>query len=258
MIATVPGDENGLVICNADDLPDSPYTGATEGSTGHVSYGLEAASAGPNSGLLYIDKYGWFDKQHWDVGDPKGVIQQVKDAVQQGGGQVSIQHGVKYGFQIRVTYWVSGDVPAALIHAVALGLYLDFGYRFEAWEGITPIIGWNTSFSVEDQPTHYLSMAAAILGLSQCEMMSLLGPVKATAYEPPSSIFPGSSIKNHGITPRIQNANGNWLDVPWPSSVQLDVTSADSRYWRPLYWQMDVVPGRVQVWLPPAFPMRAR
>lgn len=252
MQTTLPGDEDAVVVCADAWQPESPYPSAASRIVTSVRYDVAEPPDGEKPGMLYVDDYGWFDNQHWDVGDPKKVLEDVENAVKNGGGIVQIQHGVKYGFQIRVTYEVSGETPIAQAHATALGMYLDFGYRFESWEGIMPIIGWGTSFSVEDQPTHYLSMAAAILGLTQCEVMSLLGPVRATTYEPPGSLFPTAEVKNYGITPRVLDKDGNWVNVPWPPVVALDAATADTNYWRPIYWQMDIAPGELEVWWPPA------
>ena len=128
--------------------------------------------------------------------------------------------------------------------SVALGIYMDWSTRFEAWQGQPPrnIAGPLTPFSIEDLPTHYVGFAAAAKHMSVTELLTCyLGDFIATDEAPPhfalvtSPTEPDASLRlerlqNTEFKPLVKTRQG-WKHVAWPPRMQLYAESSASGYW---------------------------
>lgn len=209
------------------------------------------ASGGEASGLpptqyFYSDQYGWFDSSHFDTGNPGGVIADVERVIAHGGGFVTISQGVQNGVTgYTGYYWVSGQLTADQVIGVALGIYMDWGWRFEAWQGEPPrsILAPFTSFAVEDLPSQYLGFYAQALEIPIDHILACyLGEVTATVESPPHWVIQELSdeaatetglqrLQNSTFYPMVE-VNGSWQITPWPAELQLTPVGSARNTWR--------------------------
>lgn len=201
----------------------------------------------PPGRYLYSDAYGWFDSQHFRTGDPRQVIRDVAQAIGSGGGFISIEQGVRAdltGYWAR--YWISGELTQQDVLPTALGVYLDWSVRFEAWQGEPPrsIVGPMTPFSVEDLPSQYLGFFAAAHGLDCAQVFAcFLGPIQGTDDTPPHLIFFDDRTDLHSpevlgvrrlvnieFTPKIATEEA-WTNIPWPEPMQMEPAEPSDQWW---------------------------
>ena len=201
------------------------------------SHTLKHVSPLPEGRYVYTDAYGWFDKTHFGTGNPAQIIADVETAVAADGGIVSISQSVREGLTgYTGHYLVSGDIEPGEITGVALGIYMDWSLRFEAWQGSLPrnLVGPLTPFAIEDLPTQYISFVenatdmqipvifACYLG--QAENADA-PPHIWVSYQPESptdeSSFPEiDHLTNKTFQPLIHTENG-WEHVSWPEPLRL-------------------------------------
>lgn len=105
------------------------------------------------------------------------------------------------------TYQISSDAKPEDTLGIAFGIYMDWGHRFEEWEG-SSVLGLlsDSSFAIEDLPSHYLGFFMAATGLSRAQAFALLGGVEGTKEEPTRD------IENHTYNPWVDDKS-----VPWPT-----------------------------------------
>lgn len=202
----------------------------------------------PDSRYLYSKTYGWFDSKHFDTGNPAQVIADVEAAVDSGGGIVSIREGVSKGITgYTAHYLVSSDVTEAEALGVALGIYMDWSVRFEAWQGRLPrsLVGPLTSFSIEDLPTQYVGFFAAAAGLDRAEVFACyLGNVQATDTAPPHFLFVDRNdetdesmgpefqyLTNTSFTPLVPTETG-WKNIRWPRRLSILPIESTTGLWQ--------------------------
>jgi len=224
------------------------------------------ASGGEASGLpptqyFYSDQYGWFDSSHFDTGNPGGVIADVDRVIGYGGGVVAISQGVQNGVTgYTGYYWVSGQLTADQVIGVALGVYMDWSWRFEAWQGEPPrsILAPFTSFAVEDLPSQYLGFYAQALEIPIDHILACyLGEVTATVESPPHWVIQELSdeaatetglqrLQNSTFYPMVE-VDGSWQIMPWPAELRLTPVDSARNTWRFLVgetWYLNAETGR--------------
>ncbi len=187
----------------------------------------------------YSTPYGWFDPSHIRTGNPQKIIGDVRKAVERGGDYVRVRQPLGYFpsvFYYEATYWVEETVCEEQVEAVALGIYVDWSVRFELWEGSFPVVGANTSFAIEDLPSHYLGFYAVATEIPEEKIMEqhFGGFTKVTDTEPPRSRMVFEDRKNVLFQPKIQDEAGNWVYTRWPDEMQrmLDnLVPGDSGLW---------------------------
>jgi len=186
-------------------------------------------SPDPNTRYYYSEKQGWFDRSHIGTGKPKDIIQQVKQFIADGGGVVSILQDVRAGpitliYQGR--YQISGEARPEDAIGIAYGIYQDWSHRFEAWEGTMAFgRGKNTSFAVEDLPSHHIGFYTAAYHVSVSDVLAALGGVEGTNAEPPRN------VKNHTFEPVVKNTEGQYERVPWPSWMTVTPIGSGQNTW---------------------------
>lgn len=194
---------------------------------------------------LYNATYGWFDTTHFTTGQPEQVILDVKTAVLSSGSVITISqglHGGVTGYDGR--YWISGQVAKTDILSVALGVYLDWSYRFEAWQSEPPrsLAAPFTPFAIEDLPSQYLGFFAAAHNLTPAQVFACyLGGAEVVEGEPPHLTFsadpddpdqpPGIIwLQNESFTPLVETETG-WQPQPWPKVMQMSPLSSKPQTW---------------------------
>jgi hypothetical protein len=202
----------------------------------------------PTGNYLFSEHYGWFDGNHFDAGKPGKVIEDVRQAADSGAAIVSVEQDVRgrtTGYTAH--YLVSGNVPPGEIMDIALGIYLDWSYRFEAWQGQPPrsLVGPLTSFAIEDLPSHYVGFFAVAHDLSIAQVFACyLGAVEAQESGPPSLIFFENltqvdnlllapvmqQLVNTEFRPLVQMEEG-WQHVSWPAAMQMVPSQTSTQYW---------------------------
>lgn len=214
---------------------------------------LRLVSPLPDARYLYTESYGWFDTSHFAAGHPAQVLADVEMAAQNGGGIIAISQAVRDGLTGYSAYYlVSGDVRSEDVAGVALGIYMDWSIRFEAWQGRAPrnLVGPFTPFSIEDLPTQYVGFVDATTGLKlEAIFTCYLGAVQA-ADSPPhlrqAEPLPDEVIvlprvvrlTNEEFQPLVLMEEG-WQNVPWPEPLSISsnnraaVCRADTRGQRP-------------------------
>lgn len=202
----------------------------------------------PTVHYFYNDAYGWFDTSHFYTGNPAKIIEDVQAAVLSGGDTISITQQVRDGITGYTAYYrISSDVPKDMTTGVALGIYLDWSNRFEAWEESPPhgFFGPFTSFAIEDLPSHYIGFFSTVRGLDPAYVLACyLGGVQATDQAPPRLVapehLPGSTssidvpiqrLTNKSFSPLVWK-NGSWRHVPWPRSMRMEAVSSSSGLWQ--------------------------
>ena len=118
---------------------------------------------------------------------------------------------------------------------ISLGIYMDWSRRFELWEASVFVFGTNTSYAIEDLPSHYIGFFSKARGLSHAEAFANLGGVEGTNQEPPRLLdWPlgtWETTKNVEFTPRVQDGEGNWHNVPWPDAMTITPIGSESGLW---------------------------
>jgi len=203
-------------------------------ATGWISWRGPGEPSLPAGRYLYSEVYGWFDTSHLRTGRPGNVIADVRRAVAASGGPVPIKQLVRGGLTYIGHYQVSSKATPKDAVGTALGMYMDWSMRFELWESTISIFGVNTAFAIEDLPSHYIGFYAAARGISPAEVFANLGFVEGTDQEPPrfTDWPPGNwEIKNFQFTPRVQDDEGNWQNIPWPDAMTITPIGSESGLW---------------------------
>ena len=200
----------------------------------------------PDAHYLYSKRYGWFDRTHFNTGEPGQLLADVQAAVEQGGGRVVIQQGVRDNLTgYSAVYTITGPLTEADTLPVALGIYTDWSIRFEAWQADPPqgLFGPLTPFAVEDLPSQYLGFYAATHELSIGSLFACyLGPVIADEEGPPDFVAADATseidgvlgltrLQNHTFTPRVETEIG-WQYVQWPEPLQMESSPSGSHTWQ--------------------------
>jgi hypothetical protein len=201
-------DPRGHVRCvdGECNLVDNPITGDLDwrGSVWSL----------PNTRYYSSEVYGSFDKSHLNTSSPARIIADVRQAIDDGGRAVDISQRVsaakgKVWFRYVGTYQISSDAKPEDALGIAFGMYKDWGHRFEEWEGSLALgFGNDTSFAIEDLPSHYIGFFMAATGLTREQTFAILGGVEGTNEEPTRD------IKNHTYNPWVGDKS-----VPWPALV---------------------------------------
>lgn len=200
----------------------------------------------PQTHYLYSQRYGWFDTTHFNTGKPGKVLADVRKAVQRGGGVITIRQLVGSKVTGYVGHYsISQHVQNEQVFAVALGIYLDWSIRFEAWQARLPhsMAGPFTSFALEDLPSQYLGFYANSHNIPIEQVFACyLGPVEGTEEGPPhfelqpeadgSDIWPDVvRLQNKTFTPLIETDNG-WRPINWPDDLQLTPVVSSPETWQ--------------------------
>jgi hypothetical protein len=202
----------------------------------------------PEGRYLHSARFGWFDTSHFDTGNPEQLLANVRAAAIRGGDQISIRQAIREGITgYTGFYWISGDLSQSMVDRVALAIYMDWSYRFEAWQGQPPrsLVGPMTSFAVEDLPTQYLGFVSAARDLSPALIFNCyLGGVEESEDAPPHLLLfedydvepsaepPGlPRLTNPTFKPMVETADG-WKNVEWPQLLQMEPIGSDSGLWR--------------------------
>ncbi|GIK57024.1 MAG: hypothetical protein HND44_21215 [Chloroflexi bacterium] len=206
---------------------------------------LRLVSPLPDARYLYTESYGWFDTSHFAAGHPAQVLADVEMAAQNGGGIIAISQAVCDGLTGYSAYYlVSGDVRSEDVVGVALGIYMDWSIRFEAWQGRAPrnLVGPFTPFSIEDLPTQYVGFVDATTELKlEALFACYLGAVEA-ADSPPhlrqAEALPDEVIvlprvvrlTNEEFQPLVLTEDG-WQSVRWPGPLRLAPAPSSAHLW---------------------------
>ncbi len=238
---------------SARDAHQAPAAGsrATRSNTYFIdcpedsSQELRLVTPLPDSRYLYSETYGWFDISHFAAGHPAELIAEIEMVAQNGGGIVSLSQQVREGLTgYTAHYLVSGDVRSADRVGVALGIYMDWSMRFEAWQGQMPrnLVGPFTPFSIEDLPTQYLGFVDAtneleIEALFACylgEVTEAEGPphLRQADASPDEMITMPRVVRltNEGFQPMVSTTEG-WQTVQWPVPLRLAPVFSSSHLW---------------------------
>jgi hypothetical protein len=186
-----------------------------------------------------------------NTGDPGGIIAQVRTVISGSEESVTIRQRVQDGLATFVgSYSVSGAATEDQIIGIALGIYMDWSIRFEGWEGGL-FFGFaelfsDTSFAIEDLPSHYIGFFAAANNISTAEVFEMLGGVEGTNAAPPRRGFPPvllvstpspsfvyfaeNRIINREFTPLIVSGDG-LTRVEWPSVLTISSIDYSSGLW---------------------------
>lgn len=201
----------------------------------------------PDSRYFYSDRYGWFDETHFDTGNPAKVIADVETAAAYGGGIITISQSVRDGITgYTAQYLVSGDVTPSQVMGVALGIYMDWSIRFEAWQGSLPrnLVGPFTPFSIEDLPTQYIGFVEDATDQKREVLFACYLGQLETADAPPHlwvSTEPGTPadgpdlpdierLTNESFEPLVLTEQG-WQHVPWPPELRFNPLPSGSTSW---------------------------
>lgn len=201
----------------------------------------------PESRYVYSEQYGWFDKSHFEAGNPGAVIADVKTAVAADGGIISISQSVRDGFTgYTGNYLVSGDIAPGEVVGVALGIYMDWSIRFEAWQGRLPrsLVGPLTPFAIEDLPTQYLGFYENATHTELATIFACYLGQPETAEAPPhiwitteannQANGPGhihiEHLTNKTFSPLVYTDEG-WQHINWPVDLRLYPILSDESTW---------------------------
>ncbi|MBK8987259.1 MAG: hypothetical protein IPM39_14470 [Chloroflexi bacterium] len=194
---------------------------------------------------VYNSTYGWFDTTHFATGSPHQLLADVQTAVAQGGGVITITQGLHDNFTgYTAQYHVAGSVAENEIIGVALGIYGDWSWRFEDWQGSLPrsLVNPMTPFAIEDLPSQYVGFFAAVRNLTHKQVFACyLGGVKAAQEEPPHLVIatdptdpnalPGvQRLTNESFEPLVETEDG-WQHRPWPAAMRLTAVPGGPTTW---------------------------
>lgn len=207
----------------------------------------------PTARYFYNPDYGWFDRTHFGSGNPQQVIADVRAAVAAGGGEVTVEQIVHDGAAgYSATYTISGEVTRQNELAVALGIYQDWSYRFESWQGELPqrLAGFLSPFAVEDLPSHYVGFFAAAHEMEVHQVFACYLPATVETDDSPprfttsQSVVPNDEeeeeeenglnhpqrLTNEQLRPMIFDKLG-WENVAWPAEMQMEMIDSSTGLW---------------------------
>ncbi|MCA9996386.1 MAG: hypothetical protein KDE56_11595 [Anaerolineales bacterium] len=200
----------------------------------------------PHTHYLFSERFGWFDASHFNTGQPGKVLQDVETAVANGGGVITIQQGVRENITgYKAAYRLSGRLRKADVIPAALGIYLDWSMRFEAWEAGLPrgLVAPFTPFAVEDLPSQYLGFVSYAKKMSlEALFACYIGSVTALEEGPPDLVLSDEvagtegqvgimRLQNKTFTPMVPTEAG-WQRVNWPKPLHMWAMSSS-----PISWQ---------------------
>ena len=210
------------------------------------SHALRPVVPLPKARYFYSDTYGWFDTAHFNAGNPAQLIMNLEAAIKKGGNSIiSISQDVRGGVTGYTGYYrIPEKVGSDDVLGVALGVYLDWSIRFEAWQGQLPrsLVGPFTPFSIEDLPTQYLGFIDntssldldAIFACYLGEVESADGPPHLwIADEKPEDDLDLPTIErltNRGFQPMVLTKNG-WRITRWPTPLRLVPVASSKHTW---------------------------
>lgn len=203
----------------------------------------------------YSPKYGWFDRSHIGFGNPELVLEQVKNAAQNGSGQVIVESGIT-GVGFKATYQVSGLQPDQ-VEAVTVGILQDATKEFEWWQlslgkpGL-PLpendYAYSTWFANEDLPSNQLGFIAATLKEKYNTIYQedndfetfyrrILAAFEAEPRpngeeEKPWSLDINEPSRNFEFNFWVPDDATGFKRVDWPSQYQLEVANFQSGLWK--------------------------
>ena len=198
---------------------------------------------------LYNKTYGWFDTTHFATGNPRQIIADVGTAVANGGGVITITQGLHNGITgYTGHYQVSGQVSEQQIIDVAFGIYTDWSWRFENWEGDFPrvLLSPYTRFAIEDLPSQYIGFFAAAHDLTYQQVFACyLGGVKVVHDEPPHIVIDNNPIdpdllpevrrlENETFEPLVETESG-WQHRPWSMMMRITAVPDSAQTWHFLH-----------------------
>jgi uncharacterized protein (DUF3820 family) len=200
----------------------------------------------PDAHYLFSDTYGWFDKSHFNAGQPGQVLLDLQTAVDNGGGIVTVRQGVRDNITgYTATYRISPQLSAADVTAAALSIYMDWSVRFEDWQGQPPrgLVGPLTPFAVEDLPSQYLGFYAQANDMTVDQVFACyLGPVSGSEEGPPDFVMSEANpdegswagiarVQNRSFTPLVETESG-WQHISWPKPLQMSPIASNPHTWQ--------------------------
>ncbi len=200
----------------------------------------------PDTQYFMTPRYGWFDRSHFNTGQPGQLLADVRTAVSQGGGPVAVHQGVRDDITgYTAIYHISSLVSEADVPAVALGIYLHWSRRFEAWQARPPhgLAGPLTSFAIEDLPSQYLGFYAQVHDMSIDQVFACyLGPVFGSEEGPPhfelstetvaqDSWAGVTRLQNKSFTPLVETEAG-WRHIDWPEPLRMTALASGPYTWQ--------------------------
>ena len=205
-------------------------------------------SHSPSSRYYFNANYGWFDRSHFNTGDPGRLISDVHKTVQAGGGVVTLEQDVHDGVAgYTGSYYVSPQVTTANELGVALGIYRDWSTRFEGWQAQLPqtLVGMLSPYAVEDLPSQYVGFFAAANGLTVPDVFACYLPDTRETEEAPPRLTMRRAVASTGDTPlnypqrlvnremqpMIYRRGIGWVHLPWPAAMQMEVVGPESGLW---------------------------
>jgi hypothetical protein len=201
----------------------------------------------PDARYLVSDRYGWFDRSHFNAGQPEQVLTDLSRAIANGGGMVTIHQGVRddiLGYT--AAYYISGHLSQTDVTAAALGIYLDWSMRFEEWQAQPPqgLVGPLTPFAVEDLPSQYLGFYAQANDVTVEQLFACyLGPVSGSEEGPPDIVMSDTianeedgwagiaRLQNRSFTPLVETESG-WQHIDWPVPLQMTPMASSTHTWQ--------------------------
>jgi len=252
LIFTIPG---MIILQSCGLLPDSSMpTGSIPTPTkDHVLPPLPPPLE--SAPYWYSPKYGWFDRSHVGFGNPESFLEQVKNAAQNGSGQVIVESGVR-GVGFKATYQVDGLQPDQ-VEAVMAGILQDATRQFEWWQLSlgkpgSPLpendYSYSTWFANEDLPSNQLGFIAAILKEKYNEVYQedndfatfyrrILADLEAEPRpngeeEKPWSLDISEPSRNFEFNFWVPDETTGFNRVDWPARYQLELAGPQSGLWR--------------------------
>ena len=130
-------------------------------------------------------------------------------------------------------YYISSAATPDQSLGIALGIFMDAGEKWEAWQG--NVAFGMSAFHIEDLPSNYLGFVEAARGWNEKRVLVELGTMT------PSSDAPYCAWSDCGtktsLPPNFKHQpmifkNGQWINVSWPSQLKIaPVESSPNTWW---------------------------
>ncbi|MBN1315670.1 MAG: RHS repeat-associated core domain-containing protein, partial [Anaerolineales bacterium] len=217
--------------------------------TGYISWHGPGKPPMPEGRYFFSQKYGWFDRQHMNTGNPSKIIEDVRNAISKGGDVITIKQGVSSIIEVlnmvfSANYEIFSPAEIKDTKGIALGIYMDWSMRFEMWESTVSVAGIGTAYAIEDLPSHYLGFFSAASGTPLPELLINL-EVIPSEQEPPRSNWFGvmattlfgcsdewKKLKNFDFTPRIESDKDVWENINWPDYMRITPIGSNTGLWQ--------------------------
>ena len=161
---------------------------------------------------------------------------EAAEALGQDGRQIPMRDN-NAGFEI--TYTLSSNLSEDKLTGVLYGIYTDFEYAYEEYQGELISLEHFSSFTPEDLPSDHVGFWAYVNGLSKNEIPQLLESFGEVSVRSGFGAVDLGLVQNHEFLPMIDKGVRvgrlyaiQHINIPWPSRLEIEPVFSSPNTWQ--------------------------